>query len=321
MSTVSKVASLLPVVEQYVQSRGGNQALGAAVEWPRMLLLIEACRTEDAFFLVLHQLFSLWSIRPQDTYNGIPLSQPMIDRAFSILESVLKKNQAITLRHQVWFAQFPVADGRFAQANLGDPALLTQIATFLASLVNDYQALLIAALHRKYPFLVDELLSRLSCYSPVLQYTLFTACRRHLGVPDNSFATQLEQSFREDQQRHRSPVTGFHVLAPVTQPRDIECRNAPLINYYTLLVDAATPRPTIQPPAASVPRSSPSISAAQHASHADHLAPRPSVQHHQTTPATSSMPSYPHAVAHNTANPQFLATPGGRALQQLAQQQ
>lgn len=312
-----------------------------------MMLLIEACKTEDAFFLVLHQLLSLWCITPQDAYKHIPLDLPTTSRAFSFLESLLKNNQGIAPAHQQWFARFPVADRRFrrfAEASIGDPALLTQIVTFLASLVKEFSALLTASSRRNYPFLVDELLSSLNCYSPVLQYILFTACRKHLGVPDGSFATQLEQSFREDQQRHWSPVTGVHVLAPVTPPGDIERRNAPLINHYTFLVNAASSRPTIWPTPASVPSLSPAMSSCiQPTGYADHFATRSSVQHHQTTPATGAAyaaqlptsstgvqasrqqrqplpnpPQYHQIVAHTTPKPQLLAIPEGRALHQQA---
>ncbi|KAG7289789.1 hypothetical protein NEMBOFW57_006165 [Staphylotrichum longicolle] len=221
-------ASLLPILEQYVQACGGNHALDSAVEKPRVMLLTEACKSEDAFFLVLHQLFSMWSLDASDAYANIPLHRSVIDNAFKILESVLKKNELLSLAHQQWFSRFPVANGRFSYAPIGDAALISQIATFLAALINEHHSLLGAAMQRNYPFLVDELLARLSCYSPVLQFILFTACRRQLGVPDGDLGAQLEQAFRDDQARHRDPSQQQPILQGQQQPV-VQSQQQPLV--------------------------------------------------------------------------------------------
>lgn len=257
------------------------------------MLLTEACKSEDAFFLVLHQLFSMWSLDANDAYASIPLHRPVIDNAFKILESVLKKNELLSLAHQQWFSRFPVANGQFSYAPIGDAALISQIATFLAALINEHHSLLGAAMQRNYPFLVDELLARLSCYSPVLQFILFTACRRHLGVPDGDLGVQLEQAFRDDQARHRDPVTGRHTLAPLTQPGETEQRNADLIGYYKLIVSRATFRGAGPPSLRSPPVSS--TSPPHHTPQPGGQHTSPPVQHAQHHPLASAPYSAPNS--------------------------
>jgi hypothetical protein len=122
-----------------------------------------------------------------------------------------------------------------------------QIGTFMSALIKKHEPLLNAATQRNYPFLVDELLSYLNCYSSVLQFILFTACRRRLGVSEDHLGNRMEQAFRDDQSRHRHPATGQYVLLPVTRDGEIEERNAALISFYKLIVEAAVPRESNQP--------------------------------------------------------------------------
>ncbi|KAK4249107.1 hypothetical protein C7999DRAFT_30474 [Corynascus novoguineensis] len=229
--------SPLPVLEQYIQASGGNGALEPTVERPRVMLLREACKEDDRFFLILHQLFSIWSLKREEAHQCLPLDPPIIDQAFAMLELVLKKNELLSPRHQHWFSQYPAPPGQLARWNNGQ-AVIEHITIFLKALVTEYGHLARVSLQRKYPFLVDELLSRLGCVSPVLQFILFTACRRRLGVPDDHFGNSMEQAFREDQNRHRG-VNGQQILQPLTSPGEIEQRNSTLIDFYKLTVQAA----------------------------------------------------------------------------------
>jgi hypothetical protein len=211
------------------------------------MLLRQACMTGDEFFLILHQLFSMWSLNQPDVYTSLPASPHTIDNAFRVLESVLKKNEFISAAHQVWFSRFPVPSEQLGRGPIGGPAVLMQIGTFMSALIKKHEPLLNAATQRNYPFLVDELLSYLNCYSSVLQFILFTACRRRLGVSEDHLGNRMEQAFRDDQSRHRHPATGQYVLLPVTRDGEIEERNAALISFYKLIVEAAVPRESNQP--------------------------------------------------------------------------
>ncbi|KAK3296716.1 uncharacterized protein B0H64DRAFT_356238 [Chaetomium fimeti] len=293
------IPPLIPTLEQYVQASGGEQALDGSVEKPRIMLLREACKTEDTFFIFLHQLFSMWSLKRQDVRACIPLSQSTVNEAFAILETVLKKNQLISPPHQQWFSRFPVPLGQFDRWNNGG-VIIQQIARFLSALVKDYGNLAIAAIHRKYPFLVDELLSRLSCYSPVLQYILFTACRRRLGVPDGQFGGPMEQAFREDQHRHRAPGQNNQFLVPFTHAGEIEQRNSGLIHFYRQTVQAATRQTSGQSNLRSPPMLNTSAPLQQQASASmqgqtqppNRMSPVHNAQQHQAAPIAYSVPNY-----------------------------
>ncbi|GAB1315201.1 Zinc finger MIZ domain-containing protein 2 [Madurella fahalii] len=240
-STSSPSNPLLAAIDSHVQAFGGDLALEPTIERPRMMLLREACKHNDLFFIVLHQLFSVWSQNPQDAHPAIPQNPLTINTAFAILEMILKKNQAVSAAHQRWFAQFPFPIGS-DQWKAGPATKVDQVAAFLGKLVREHEPLSLLTLNRGYPYLVDELHTRLECYSPVLQMILFTACRRRLGVPDGDLGQQIEQAFRDDQGRHRSEFTGQQVRAPITQPGEIDYRNANLINLYRQIVGTAASR-------------------------------------------------------------------------------
>ncbi|SPQ20880.1 eabbef88-805f-4c5f-b6af-dd25334a38d9 [Thermothielavioides terrestris] len=182
----------------------------------------------------------MWSQDPQQAHRCLPQGRQTIDGAFAILETVLKKNQLMSTALQQWFARFPVLPEQFSRGPVGGAGVLMEIATFLGNLAKEYESLTAATLHRGYPFLVDELLSRLGCASTVLQFILFTACRRRLGVQDDQLGNEMDTAFRKDQDSHRCSTSGRMGLAPITQPGQIEQRNAGLIAYFREIVTAAT---------------------------------------------------------------------------------
>lgn len=234
-STSSLSTPWLASIDRHIQSFGGDQALEPTVEKPRIMLLREACKHDDLFFIVLHQLFSVWSQNPQDAHLVIRQDPLTINTAFAILEMILKKNQTVSAAHQRWFTQFPFPIGS-DQWKAGPAVKVDQIATFLGKLVQEHEPLSLLTLNRGYPYLVDELHSRLGCYSPVLQMIFFTACRRRLGVPDGALSQQIEQAFRDDQRHHAGQAR-----APT------EHWNATLISLYKQIVGAAVSRASARP--------------------------------------------------------------------------
>lgn len=198
---------------------------------------------DDFFFIVLHQLFSVWSQTPQDVSSAIPRERFTIDKAFAILETLLKKNRGLPPAHQHWFgwfARFPVVMGS-DQWKIGFAAVVDQVSVFLWKLANEYEALSYSTLTRGYPYLVDELRDRLGCYSPVLQLIFFTASRRRLGVPDGNLGDQIEKAFRDDQARQRGETARQQVPSPIAYNGEMEQRNAAVIGFYKQIV-AATSR-------------------------------------------------------------------------------
>ncbi|KAL2257026.1 hypothetical protein VTK26DRAFT_764 [Humicola hyalothermophila] len=293
----SRCAPLLAHIDIHVQTCGGEDNLDRNVEKPRIVLLREACKAEDEFFLAVHQLFSIWSRCRQDAYQIFPISQPELDCAFSILETVLKKNSLVSPTHRLWFARFPNSIDQLLAREPGGqyPPLVLRTGAFLQNLVREYDALIRATSNRKYPVLVDELLSLLGCYSPVLQKILFTASRRRLGVHDGALGSRMDQAFCEDQDRHRGGPYNLPVLTgPTMSPAGLEQRNAPLISLYRQIVAEATTlraqaRSALQspPPAASL---SPT-SSFQQPGFADYFPPATNPHQHQAAVTPSTVPT------------------------------
>ncbi|KAK4219746.1 zinc finger MIZ domain-containing protein 2 [Rhypophila decipiens] len=230
-----KYANFIPQIMDYIQRCGGEQALSHEVERPRLALLKDACEREDGFFLALHQLYMLWSNSPHWVYRIVQIEeQRTVDAAFAILETVLKKNQLMSTSHQEWFAKFPAEIKVLLETYAPYKNAVSQVSQFLKKLPDNFKPLSDKSVLRGYPYLVDELLLYLSCYSPVLQMIFFTASRRRLGIQDGPLGSRIEQAFRADQKNH-----------PITEKGEIEKRNENTIRYYRAIVEHA-PRPPSQ---------------------------------------------------------------------------
>ncbi|KAM7207616.1 zinc finger MIZ domain containing protein [Naviculisporaceae sp. PSN 640] len=241
--TQFRYSTFQPHIAEYIRSCGGEQALSNEIERPRLQLLSDACAREDGFFIALHQIYMLWSSSPQHVYAVLQLPQRTADSAFAIIETVFKKNQLISTGHREWFAKFPSDINKLLQGYTQYAVAVTQVARFLEQLANHFKNLTEKSVNRKYPYLVDELLYYLACYSPVLQMIFFTASRRRLGVLDGPLGTQIEALFREDQARHVDSSTGLQVLKPVMAAGEIEKRNQKIIQRYRAIVAQVEPRP------------------------------------------------------------------------------
>ncbi|KAK3365709.1 hypothetical protein B0T24DRAFT_536882, partial [Lasiosphaeria ovina] len=224
--------SFIAKLDQHFQSYGGEQAFTSDIERPRMQLLKDACAKDDGFFLALHQLYCIWSGSSQEAHRFFNYPPQTIDSAFAIIETVLKKNQYISPAHRAFFVHFPVPIKELVGPTTNYASLIEQVGTFLNNLHTRFNWLRQASVTRRYPFLVDELLFHLACYSPVLQTIFFTASRRILGVTDGPYGLQMERGLKEDQKKHRNETTGLQFLPPIKHQTEIETRNAKFISYY-----------------------------------------------------------------------------------------
>ncbi|KAM7185848.1 zinc finger MIZ domain containing protein [Rhypophila sp. PSN 637] len=294
-----KYADFVPHIMEYIQRCGGEQALSREVERPRLALLQDACDREDGFFLALHQLFMLWSNSPHWVYRIVQIEEHRtVDAAFAILETVLKKNQLMSTSHQEWFAKFPAEIKVLLETYVPYTNAVSQVSQFLKKLPDNFKPLSDKSVLRGYPFLVDELLLYLSCYSPVLQIIFFTASRRRLGVQDGPLGSQIEQIFRADQKSHVDSSTGLQVMQPITEKGEIEKRNENIIRFYRAIVEHAPRQPSqLANPAGS-------------SSHSTSSAQRPSGPPSASATVPQSIPSspsgelpynYPSSLFHNLA--------------------
>ncbi|KAL1864886.1 hypothetical protein Daus18300_007453 [Diaporthe australafricana] len=226
-------ADLAAFIDNRVDQQGGDQALQPNIEKARFHILRDACVKQDYFYLILHQLYCLWSVNPQ-IISGLRLGDVgTISMGFEILDTVLKKNSGFSRSNLEWCANFP------CQAlELPRSPTVYNVATFLICLAKNWTALHERSFNRVCPYLMDEMIGKLQCYSVVLQGILFTASRRRLGVLDGQFGTEMEQWFRKDQQDHI--LNGqFRILLSSDEPGELERRNLGLIQRYQNIVSAA----------------------------------------------------------------------------------
>lgn len=226
-------ADLASFIDHRIDQQGGDQALQPLVEKPRFHILRDACVKQDYFYLVLHQLYCLWSVNPQNVSDLLLGDMGTISMGFEILDSVLKKNSGLSRSNLEWCANFPCQP-----ADLSHSPTVSNVAAFLHCLANNWTALHEVSFNRVCPYLMDEIIGKLKCYSVVLQGILFTASRRRLGVLDGQLGTEMDHWFRRDQQDHI--VDGqFRVLLNSDEPGELQRRNLGLIQRYQKIISAA----------------------------------------------------------------------------------
>ncbi|ROV90595.1 hypothetical protein VSDG_07417 [Cytospora chrysosperma] len=209
-----------------VTQKGGIEALKPDVERPRFQILRDACDRKDNFYITLHQLYCLWSIDHQIASNLLLCDPESVRIGFGILESVLKKNAGFSKSNLLWCARFP---GRSLEQHRNPT--VNQVAAFLSSLSQHWTSLHDNLFNRLYPYLMDELVGKLQCYSTVLQKILFTAARRRLGVSDGPLGLEIDNYFVQDQEDHF--INGqYRTFVSPNDPDGLEQRNAPLILCY-----------------------------------------------------------------------------------------
>lgn len=226
-------AGLATFIENRIDQQGGDQALQSTVEKPRFHILQDACVKQDYFYLILHQLYCLWSVSPQTVSELLPGDMGSIAIGFEILDSVLKKNSGFSRSNLEWCANFPCQ-----RIDLPRSPTVYNVATFLVCLANNWTALHEASFNRVCPYLMDEMIGKLQCYSVILQGILFTASRRRLGVLDGQFGTEMDQLFRMDQQEHILDGQ-FRVLLSSDEPGELDRRNQALIQRYQHIISSA----------------------------------------------------------------------------------
>ncbi|RFN45043.1 hypothetical protein FIE12Z_10733 [Fusarium flagelliforme] len=87
------------------------------VESPRYSILSEACRDDDYFYIALHQTLCAWSLNKEPVhrlYRGL-VEPTVIDVAFEIMQTILRKNESMSKFHLQWFANFPYGMAAFSR--------------------------------------------------------------------------------------------------------------------------------------------------------------------------------------------------------------
>lgn len=172
-------------------------APGLEIVHARCFYLRNASLKQDVFYILLHQLFCLWSLDPEAVCKFLPKSEPeALRRAFGTLLQILRDNGTMPNEHLVWFSRFPSPinlDGY----KLSFPNVLPHIGSFLDAFDKTWDRLLSISKYRTFPVTSHELFSVLRCPSGTLQGILFTFNRRVINIPDN-VAKELDNLFHVD---------------------------------------------------------------------------------------------------------------------------
>lgn len=229
------------VIGVHIRRCGGEQALVGTSLGMRLELLRQACLQEDRFFIAFHQRFCL-SFLQKPRGPGI-MNRRIEDRAWLLIERLLRPNAEIPRTHVEWLADFPAPIDTLLRLKVGHARALDALAVFLNRISEHW--IPIWQLHRRrgFPFVVSELLVGLACPSAVLQKVFFRCSwRRVVGSLDGEEAAL--QIFFEDQRRHQLPFVPLGALA--------EWNNSIASLYQQLLAQQNTdPRPDVTPAPAS----------------------------------------------------------------------
>ncbi|KAF5023830.1 hypothetical protein F66182_4088 [Fusarium sp. NRRL 66182] len=247
--------------------------LNETVEKPRFRILLEACQICDFFYIAFHQVLCAWSMNRSPVYalfHGL-VEPKVLDDAFTIVQSILRKNEFMSATHLQWFANFPTPVADLSRGFASTPAA-HDIATFLNRLSSHWHSLIHSVKARKYPLLACEVTGTLHCRGRGLQTMLFTMSRRCLGIQDNpgtfSMITIFEQDRDEEAlfsargeapeivhrarentaKRYKDAIASQQQYQQQRQLPQSNAAPSPVFGHNTPTTEQSGPQPVAQPP-------------------------------------------------------------------------
>lgn len=211
------------------------------VEKPRYRILIEACANTDHFYIALHQILCAWSLDKAPVhkmFQGL-VDPSQVDGSFETLQTVLRNNQAMSVSHLEWFANFPVPLAEVLRV-FHPSSLAKDIGTFLIQLSLNWYNLIQSVGSRMHPLLACELIELLRCPSQGLQAMFFTMSRRWLGIKDGPVANAINDIFETDRTNEAAAADRGDTPEKINQAR------SQIIAQYSSLVVQEHQRHQIQ---------------------------------------------------------------------------
>jgi hypothetical protein len=173
------------------------------IDQGRRILLQEAIRKDDFFYLILSQVFCLYTCDRQLMPKQLGRVEPS---SWTYLERLLCSNKAMSPLVVTWFASFPApvhivfASGE-CQFYLNQ---LVIIESFLQELPRRWDAMIEASKRMLAPPLTQDMVEELYLISPIVQTTAFRAIARIFwnGGEDNPGLRFLEILHKVDQETY-----------------------------------------------------------------------------------------------------------------------
>jgi len=168
-------------IRNFLANIGGRQNLQPDYAKSRLNALCSAVIQGDMLFLILHQIFCLWSTKPHEIPGSI-----RINRGFkglmTYLAEILCSNEHLHQSVLTFFSQFPEPLPQFVLNSSSALEILQQI-TMLIDGMQQRNTLVHHCMQRKYPPLANELREYLCIRSDRLMDIVFTAILRQLWGP------------------------------------------------------------------------------------------------------------------------------------------
>lgn len=210
--------SILPWHKAITERAAVYQGHLSPVEYSRHVFLANACLRNDFFYIMLHQIFCMWSISKDAVHRFFTgrLDQATVDSAFSMLGYALSENTNMAVVHVRWFASFPLSQDDL-RAEI--PQRL-EIVGFLEAMSINFNILLANVEHRSFPLLAWEIGDHLRCPSPVMRSTLFNASCQRLWLHEGPVGETLRKMFDVDQANEDAMRASGTEPAGITQARE-----------------------------------------------------------------------------------------------------
>lgn len=223
------------LIEAHINFFGGLECLNIGLERPRFQLLLEACNSEDLFYVMLHQFFVQWDFNFQEILR-IPDAPniKILQSGFAIIGKLIHENDLMDPNHKRWFAEFPCPIANLWQ--MSDKCRKTCIDVFecMKKLSNNWYDMMQDCKNRQFPFLVDELVVKLGVFSPIFQRVLFTATRRSLGIQDEESAAAMMRVFERNQTEYWQLLDQSSPMTRATA-KELQDRKISLMQTYRYL--------------------------------------------------------------------------------------
>jgi hypothetical protein len=153
-------------------------------DYSRGILLQEAIQNNDSFYLVLSQVFCLYTVRGNFVVHKLG---SISELSWSCLKKLLCSNESLSLSGVRFFSTFPAAVenillGEWSRSFLDQ---LEIVKRFLLELPYQWDSMRNASITRRAPPLTHEMVEVYNLVSPVIQTTVFRALARSFWGPDD----------------------------------------------------------------------------------------------------------------------------------------
>ncbi len=220
----------LHMTDKMISDYGGESALGP-LGLPRIRLLQDACKSEDCFYLTLHQVYCLHSMDPQSFFQIPGMSQIHVE-GLGIVEQLVLSNQNLPPNSLAWFASFPAPHTNLVARSPMYQRALKDVQNFLYLIAQNWRRVQEGCRQRDYPPIVEELVTIFGLVSIVFQRVVFTAIHRSMWGPEQDACFRsIELLFRQDQQNYQEVRSRMNTARPPTAA-EIRAGHIALVNKY-----------------------------------------------------------------------------------------